>query len=133
MGELTVTLFGSPSLSEDGTPLRLRSRKCMALLAYLAVTGTPHTRPALAALLWPESDTQHALSGLRYTLSWLRRALHGLWVVTDHDTVGLDGSYEQAVDVLQFRALLAQVRTHGHGADQVCPHCLSALAQTAAL
>jgi DNA-binding SARP family transcriptional activator len=77
VGKLTLTLFGSPALADDGVPLRLRSRKCMALLAYLAVTGRAHGRASLAVLFWSESDPKHAHAGLRYTLSWLRKALHG--------------------------------------------------------
>jgi DNA-binding SARP family transcriptional activator len=50
MTELTLSLFGSPGLVEDGGPIDLSSRKALALLAYLAVTGTPHRRATLATL-----------------------------------------------------------------------------------
>jgi DNA-binding SARP family transcriptional activator len=50
MPRLTLSLFGSPSLAWDGVPIALPARKALALLAYLAVTGTPHRRATLATL-----------------------------------------------------------------------------------
>jgi DNA-binding SARP family transcriptional activator len=47
----------------------------MALLAYLAVTGSPHSREALATLFWPEHDQSSALANLRRELSRLKEAL----------------------------------------------------------
>jgi predicted ATPase/DNA-binding SARP family transcriptional activator len=127
MPKLTLTLFGPPQPARDGDPLRLRSRKALALLAYLAVTGARHSRPTLAALLWPESDRQRALKSLRYTLRILRKALEGRWLLADRETAGLDGRQERAVDVLQFRRLLAQCQAHGHAVKETCPQCLPLL------
>jgi hypothetical protein len=36
---LKLLLFGSPHIERDGQALELKSRKEMALLAYLAITG----------------------------------------------------------------------------------------------
>jgi len=109
----------------------MRSRKCIALLAYLAVTGRSHTRSQLAALFWPESDAPRAHGALRHTLTLLRGALGSAWLVADRSSVGLDGSHVEAVDVLRSRSLLAQSHTHGHSADEVCPRCLPLLNQAA--
>jgi len=133
MAGLTLSLFGSPRLARDGTPLHLRSRKCIALLAYLAATGTSHSRAHLAALFWPESDTPRSQRSLRYTLWLLRKALDGAWLVADRETVGLDGSHVQAVDAVRFRDLLAQCRAHGHSTEEACPQCLALLAQAVTL
>lgn len=47
-----------------------------ALLAYLAVeSAQTHTRTALAGLLWPERDEEHARQSLRQALTALRGAL----------------------------------------------------------
>lgn len=70
---------------------------------------------------------------LRYTLSLLRRALQGRWVVVDRQTVGLDGSQEEAVDVHQFRCLLAQCQAHGHAVKETCPQCLPLLSEAVEL
>ena len=59
-----------------GPPLRLRTRKTQALLAYLASTpGQSHSRDKLAALLWGERSQAQARSRLRGSLFVLRRAL----------------------------------------------------------
>jgi predicted ATPase/DNA-binding SARP family transcriptional activator len=123
MPGLTLTLFGPPCLFRNGQPLRLRSRKCLALLAYLSIRDATLSRGELEVLLWPESDATRAHNALRATLSWLRSALQGAWLVVDRDTIGLHGSHRPAIDVVRFRDLLAQCRTHGHPADEACPEC----------
>jgi len=130
---MTLSLFGSPSLAEDGVPIDLPSRKALALLAYLAVTGVRHRRSAMAAMFWPESDRERAQNVMRYTLSLLRRALGGRWLAADRETVGLDGSEKTAVDVLRFRSLLAQCRMHGHGVREACVECLPLLREAVEL
>jgi DNA-binding SARP family transcriptional activator len=75
VSRVTLTLLGSPTLAEDGVPIALPSRKALALLAYLAVTGTRHRRSAVAALFWPDSDRERSQNAMRYTLSLIRRAL----------------------------------------------------------
>ena len=54
MSHLSLFLFGPPRLELDSAPVELRRRKALALLAYLATTRQPHSRDALATLLWPE-------------------------------------------------------------------------------
>ena len=44
-------LLGSPRIERDGAPLEVDTRKALALVAHLAVTGQPQTRDALAGLL----------------------------------------------------------------------------------
>ena len=56
MFELSLFLPGSPLLERDGVPVELARRKNVALLAYLALTGTSHTRDFLITLLWPELE-----------------------------------------------------------------------------
>jgi len=129
MSELTLSLLGSPCLARDGAPIHLRSRKCIALLAYLAVTGVSHARARLTALFWPESDTRRALGALRYTLWLLRKALQDAWLVVEREAIGLDGRERAAVDVIVYRDLLAQCRTHGHPAQETCPACRPLLAE----
>ena len=133
MSELTLSLFGPPRLTRDGVPVDLSSRKALALLAYLAVTGTRYRHATLAALLWPESDPARAQSSLRYALSLLGRALDGAWLVVDRETIALDGREKQAVDVIRFRALLAECQTHGHSVQETCPDCLPLLGEAVEL
>ena len=72
---LTIALLGAPRIEVDGAPLRVDTRKAVALLAFLAVTGHAHSRDRLTALLWPEYDDDRARAALRRTLSTLKTAV----------------------------------------------------------
>ncbi|HEY1017107.1 MAG TPA: BTAD domain-containing putative transcriptional regulator, partial [Herpetosiphonaceae bacterium] len=102
MTSLSIALLGPPEVRRGAEIVEIPIRKSLALLAYLAVTGRPQPREALAALLWPEADHQRARGALRYALAELRRAL-GDWLVADRQSVGLDWSREILVDVAAFR------------------------------
>ena len=104
---LALTLLGAPLLERDGAPIAVDTRKATALVAYLAVTGQAHTRDALCALLWPESDHEHARGALRRTLSALRAALGAEWIEAGRDRVELRRAEGLRVDVDEFRRRLA--------------------------
>ena len=133
MPDLALYLSGIPRIERDGWAVVLARHKALALLAYLAVTGTPHRRDALAAFLWPELDQTHARAALRRTLSSLHIALAGDWLAINRETIGLPPSPAVRLDVAQFRQLLAQCRGHGHPESAPCPDCLPLLAEAAAL
>jgi len=63
MSRLKLYFLGTPRLERDGEAISLSHHKALALLAYLAVTRQPHTRQALAALLWPEYGPATARAG----------------------------------------------------------------------
>ncbi len=107
MPHLNLFLLGTPRVTADGQPAPISRRKAVALLAYLAMTGGPHSRDALAAFLWPDFDPGSAFAYLRTTLWTLNRALSGA-VDAERDQVGLQPGYE--VDVSRFRALAAGAR-----------------------
>ena len=75
MSRLAIYLLGPPQVELAGEPVHISRRKAMALLAYLAVEGGPHSREALATLLWPESTSSRARASLRRVLVTLRHAL----------------------------------------------------------
>ena len=71
----TQVRFFGPGLIEDqhGQPIPMRSRKQLALLAYLATEyQIAHARETLLALFWPEETMADAQNNLRVTLSRLR-------------------------------------------------------------
>ena len=113
MTRSALYLLGSPRIERDGAPLEVDTRKALALVAYLAVTGQPQTRDALAGLLWPEYGQARARAALRRTLSALQRARADGWLVADRETVGLAGGDELWVDLDEFHRRLAECRTHG--------------------
>jgi DNA-binding SARP family transcriptional activator len=80
---IRLFLLGAPLLEREGEPIRLDTRKNLALVAYLALTGEAHTREALVTLFWPEADPARARAGLRRNLAVLKNALGGEWLVVD--------------------------------------------------
>lgn len=79
------------------------SRKTRALLAYLAVTGRPHRRDRLSALLWDVPDDPRG--ALRWSLSKIRRLVEepGLARLhADREIVRFDLN-DARVDVLELR------------------------------
>jgi DNA-binding SARP family transcriptional activator/Tfp pilus assembly protein PilF len=114
---LRVDVLGTPRIEVDGEPLRVDTRKAVALLAYLAVTGGPQARELLVDLLWPDTDPDRGRAALRRTLSALRSALGGRWVAVTRAAVALDTDPD-AVDVTRFRDLTASA---GEGPSAVEP------------
>jgi len=130
---LALYLLGSPRVENDGAPVVVTRRKALALLAYLAVTGQSQSRDTLATLLWPEQSQSRARGSLRSTLSILKKDLGAAWLDAEREAVQLGPEVEVWLDVAQFRERLAACRTHGHSAGEVCPGCLTALSEAAAL
>ena len=93
---IRLRLFGRFSAVGDGVPplpLRIASRKGIALLAYLAL-HPDHTasREKLATLLWGDRPDQQARLNLRQCMLSLRNALapaaNSLFIL-DGDAIGL--------------------------------------------
>lgn len=75
MPQFAISLLGGFRVQRDGQPIaRFHTEKTRALFAYLALhPDTPHSRPFLAGLLWPESPEKRAAHSLRQSLSFLRK------------------------------------------------------------
>jgi DNA-binding SARP family transcriptional activator len=102
VNDLRLRLFGAPDLSVAGSPITFDTRKAVALLAYLAVTGRPQRRESLAALLWPESEQTRARASLRRTLSAASRV--GPALVVERAEIALDADRTWC-DVAEFEDL----------------------------
>jgi len=133
MSSLKLCLLGSPYLERDGLPLEMRTRKNMALIAYLAVTGESHNRETLVTLLWPELEPSRARGNLRRSLSELKKALDGEWLVADREIVGLDPSADLWCDVDEFQRLTQTWEGHNHSETEACSECLTSLAEAVEL
>lgn len=107
MSQRQLFLFGAPRIVAGGARIALPRRKALALLAYLAATGTPHTRESLAALLWGDSDDQSANAYLRNALWTLNKSLGSDWIDADGGTISLNSAAIQ-VDVRAFVAFSAE-------------------------
>ncbi len=128
---LHLYLLGSPRVERDGRLLETDTRKAVALLAYLAVSGEFQSRETLAALLWPEMSDKRARAALRRTLSALRAAVGegALYVTRD----GLSIIEEECwCDALAFETTVAEVNRHAHPVSP-CPDCLPKMAAAVSL
>jgi DNA-binding SARP family transcriptional activator/predicted ATPase len=94
MESLTIRVLGIPEIRLGEEPLSFRTRKVLALLAYLTVERGMHSRESLMALLWPEDSQSGAAATLRTTLSRLRKALEsaGEVLITEAGKVGFDSN-----------------------------------------
>ena len=107
---LCIYLFGIPRFVLDGEAIHLPRRKSVALLAYLAATGKPHSRDALATMFWPEFDQSTARANLRRELSRLKKALGGDPFIIQGELVGLKPEAGIWLDVEAFQRGLAAAR-----------------------
>ena len=128
---LRLSLLGAPQIERDGVPANLRTRKAIALLAYLAIARQVHSREALAALLWPDYDQARSFANLRRTLWIVNQAIGAEWLDIDAGTIGLRRGPGFWLDVDAFRNCLAECEAHrqaqGHGESEVCSACLRPL------
>ena len=106
---LRLSLFGGFALaSADGGAVVIASRKCRALLAFLAMQRRPAPRERVAWLLWGEGGEARARGSLRQALTTLRREVpeEEPWLLATVETVAVD--HQQLwVDALDADALLA--------------------------
>ncbi len=112
---LRIALLGAPSVSSGGAPLRgFVSAKVQALLFYLFVTRRPHSRSALAALLWGDMPESDARANLRVALVNLRQ-IAGAHFSIGRDQIALaaDAHYWLDVDVFQSRLRLLDAPAAG--------------------
>jgi DNA-binding SARP family transcriptional activator/predicted ATPase len=101
--ELQLALLGNAEVRRAGVPVTFSSSKALALLCYLAVTGRPHARPALAGLLWGDSPEANARTNLRKALTHLRR-LVGPHLSITRQAVAFNREPPYWLDVERFEA-----------------------------
>lgn len=133
MPDLRLFLFGTPQLECDGAPVKLTRRKVTALLAYLAVTGQPHSREEVATLLWPDFDATSAYAYLRNALWMLKQMPLADRVEVEQETLTFRQDEATWVDVARFEMALAARRAHPHPEREVCEACIPLLEESAAL
>jgi DNA-binding SARP family transcriptional activator/predicted ATPase len=105
--ELQLIVLGRPRLYRAGQPVaELVSAKAQALLIYLAATGKPASRSALAGLLWGDMPEQTARANLRLALSKLRKTV-GDYLIVNWDTLALYPNRPYHLDSAEFLARAA--------------------------
>lgn len=107
--QLEISALGGLTIKQDGAiQTELTSQKAQAMLIYLICTGRPHSREALADLLWPDSPAAQALSNIRKLLTRLRPYLADYLLIT-RQTVAFDRSQPYWLDVAELERHLAWV------------------------
>src|SRR4051794_2422409 len=99
---LDIRVLGPLEVIVDGSPLRVDTRKALAILALLAVERRPYARDELAAMFWPEADDASARGAFRRTLSVLRSALGDRWLQVDRATIGLGADEDVTLDLARL-------------------------------
>jgi WD40 repeat protein/predicted ATPase/DNA-binding SARP family transcriptional activator len=138
MPALTLALLGPPQvIRADGRAVAFRSRKHLALLAYLAVEQRhSHSRDTLLGLLWPEAPEDAARSNLRVALADLRRLLgesDDSFLLASRHSVQFAPASDHALDVAAFSDLLAECAAHAHDAPTNCDACIARQARAVEL
>ncbi len=128
MAQLSLTFLGSFHVAADNQALTaFTTDKARGLLVYLAVEGgRPHTRAALAGLLWPDQPEERARQSLRQTLLYLRQALGPCAdrLRADRDGAELVWVPGDRLDVSEFSALSDGCHHHQHRRASRCLPCL---------
>src|SRR5437868_1748815 len=120
MVALQLQLLGPPQVRCGEQRLSFKTRKALALLAYLATAGGLHRREHLAALFWPENDAEDARGNLRSALAHLRQALGAAETVltVTRETIGLCPGAPLTLDVQTLTQAQRLART-GAGAPRL--------------
>lgn len=105
---LEVRTFDRLEILRAGVEIKeLTSQKAKALAAYLFVEGGLHSRTALAAMFWPDSDQEHSAVSLRVTLSKLRKAI-GSCLISTRTSIGINPDAHFSVDAHELEAAITR-------------------------
>jgi DNA-binding SARP family transcriptional activator len=130
---LHVSLLGEQSVTDDGTGIRARSSRTVALIGFLVThAGSPQARQRIAGLFWPDSADGQALTNLRRELHQLRQILgeEPSLIVTSRD-LGWCDTPTCHVDVRTFAVELEAARAAAAAGDDggVLLHASRAIAE----
>ncbi len=125
MTRFRIRLFGRLNLQqEDGTSYEIESHKATELFCYLLIhRNRPHSREALAEIIWGESSTARSKKYLRQALWQIQSALTNTQhetlqplILTDGEWIQINPQTECWLDVAEFEDTYTCVRDH-HGGD----------------
>ncbi len=99
-----LKIFGVPEMSDPaGRPIKLRTRKQLALLTYLAVDARyrPVSRAKLVDLLWPDVPEQKGSHSLSQAFTAIRHALGHEALLSEPGTVRLAADVVTDLDLVE--------------------------------
>jgi len=132
MARVEIQLFGSPTVTVNGTPVVLRRRKSICLLAYLAVTGVHQSREHLATLLWPDNDSKSAMANLRNHLHILRR-IGDDSLFSSSGVAGIKLCDDVATDIGEYESCIHAFSHCEHDDIARCVDCRSSISRAVSL
>ena len=100
-----MRFLGFPEVYLDEERLKFRTRKALALLAYLAAQDTPQPRQTIVDILWPRNEEKRGRAVLRSTLAMLRKTLRemeigrGSYLLVEGDLLGLRPETGVSIDL----------------------------------
>jgi DNA-binding SARP family transcriptional activator len=106
MAELSFSCFGRPRIRVQNRPFEIKTRKGLALLAYLAVENGRSPRDVLATLLWPDYDQIRARTNLRRQLYLFNQTPLAPWLDVDPEFITLLPDKNGRIDLRRFTTLL---------------------------
>ncbi len=124
-----IRLLGPPCFQVTNHDIRFGTRKAVALIAYLAVTGQSQSRDTLTAMLWPESDHRSGSKAFRQTLYTARRGLGKRLLPGIDKQITLDDSGDVWIDLKEFNA----AADAGLGGDLYRPEVIASLEKASGL
>ena len=130
---LTITTLGTVAVAFDDVPCSdFGTQKALALLIYLACSGQPATREALAGMFWADVPESNARASLSVALSQLRKQLPGA-VDANRDTVALARALQLRVDSERFVRRWRRWRERFPGPARSSEQAVAALAEVVGL
>lgn len=131
---LRLNLLGSAWIGQNDIIVKgIESDKTRALLIYVVVeSNRAHSRQALAALFWPDTDERTALQNLRQAIYNVRQAIGDQSAGQPHllptrQSIQFNLFSPHEVDVVTFSSCLDAVQRHPHTQIGACPACASLL------
>jgi predicted ATPase/DNA-binding SARP family transcriptional activator len=104
-GAVAMRFFGAAEVAVGGEPVAMHSRRSMAVLAFLAISGGRHARASLAATFWEDAPEGLARANLRSVLSTLQSRVPGALDVS-REMVAFNELAGVGLDVAQFVELV---------------------------
>ena len=129
-----LQLLGEPCLRKQGNEVKIKRRKSLALLAFLAVEGGLHTRDGVASLLWPDVPSERSRASLRNLLPTVNKLFGARIILATRQHLQLNPEMKLQLDVETFQGLLTAVQTHHpQRSDTICFDCRQKLTTALAI
>lgn len=108
-GSTTVQEAWEGSIGDGEEIPRFRSRRTIALLAYLVTERRPLGREHLSTLFWPDEEPSKGRANLRRELHNLSKILPGCWIL-ERQRVAFSPTSKTVTDTLKLTSLLDEQR-----------------------